>query len=536
MVRIILTDRTFEYDVRSLTKAFFKDENIVVVDENYSEELKENELNDRKLNNTKRHRKNNRQIEDDKVTYEFYVSVSDNNIELRLESVEVDIDIHKSLIVDLREELDKEKDNEIVDSLEYKAKCKNILKKAIYKILSQALDIELPWGTLTGIRPSKIAMDRLCKGDNDDDIKSFMKNTYLAEDSKIELALEVAHREKEILEDIDYKNGYSLYIGIPFCPTRCSYCSFTSYPLDKYECMVEAYIEALIKEMEYASTMVKNKVLTTVYIGGGTPTTLSPEQLDRIINKLKELWDFSTVREFTVEAGRPDSITREKLQVLKEQGVTRISINPQTMKQETLDLIGRKHTVDSIVDAYNLAREVGHKNINMDLILGLPGETLDDVKYTLNRIKELDPDNLTVHTLAIKRAAYLNIYKDKYEELLPKHVTDMVDETLRYAKANGYIPYYMYRQKNMTDNLENIGYAKYGLEGIYNILIMEERQSILALGAGAVCKFVDYKDNRIERLDNVKSLKDYIERIDDMIEKKKNFVSSKGAYFDGIFR
>ena len=502
MIRIVLSDRTFEYDVRSLTKAFFKNEDMEVVD-----------------------------IDSDCDEAEFTFKVFTSDDEIKLELVSKKKDINKELIEDISRKI-----GNVPNELEYKAKYKNILKRLIYRLLSETLDIVLPWGTLTGIRPSKIVYEQLEKDSSDDEIRKFMKETYLTDDNKIELALEIAHREKYILEDIDYKNGYSLYIGIPFCPTRCSYCSFTSYPLEKYENVVEDYIDALIKEMEYASTMIKNKILTTVYIGGGTPTTLSASQVDRIINKLKELWDFSTVREFTVEAGRPDSITRDKLQVLKDQGVTRISINPQSMRQKTLDLIGRKHTIESIVNAFNLAREVGHKNINMDLILGLPGETIEDVRFTLDEIKKLNPDNLTVHTLAIKRAAYLNIYKDKYEKLLPEHVTDMVDETFRFGKANGYVPYYMYRQKNMTDNLENIGYAKPGLEGIYNILIMEERQNILALGAGAVCKFVDYKNNRIERVDNVKSLKDYIERIDDMIEKKKNFLSSKGAYFDGIFR
>lgn len=510
MVRIKLNDKTFEYDVRSLTKAFFKDEDMIV------EEVKESDSVE--LGSDK-----------DNEEYIFHVNTTSNKIELDICNKKKGI--HKSLLEILPEEL-----KSVQNDLEYKAKYKNILKRHIYRLLSEVLDIELPWGTLTGIRPSKIVLEILEQGKEDEYIRQHMSHTYLTSDAKIDLALSIAHREKEILDEIDYKNGYSLYVGIPFCPTRCSYCSFTSYPLDKYEDMVEDYIQALFKEMEYASTMIKNKILTTVYIGGGTPTTLSSSQLERIINKIKELWDFTTVKEFTVEAGRPDSITREKLEVLKECGVTRISINPQTMKQKTLDLIGRKHSVDSIVETYNMAREIGHNNINMDLILGLPGETLDDVKYTLGKIKELNPDNLTVHTLAIKRAAYLNIYKDKYEDMLPEHITDMVEETLKYAKEQNYIPYYMYRQKNMTDNLENIGYARYGLEGIYNILMMEERQNILALGAGAVCKFVDYRNNRIERLDNVKSLRDYITRIDDMIEKKMRFSSGKGAYFDGIFR
>ena len=226
----------------------------------------------------------------------------------------------------------------------------------------------------------------------------------------------------------------------------------------------------------------------------------------------------------TVEAGRPDSITKEKLQILKDYGVGRISINPQSMRQKTLDIIGRKHTVQQIEEAFYMAREVGHDNINMDIIIGLSGETPEDVSYTLEQIHKLNPDSLTVHTLAIKRAARLNTNKELYANLKARDPLTMLQLTYDYAKENNYLPYYLYRQKNMAENLENIGYARYGKEGIYNILIMEEKQTILALGAGGSSKFVFHNENRIERVENVKSLKDYNERVDEMISRKIDFL------------
>ena len=225
-----------------------------------------------------------------------------------------------------------------------------------------------------------------------------------------------------------------------------------------------------------------------------------------------------------MEAGRPDSITREKLEILKDFGVSRISINPQSMRQKTLDLIGRKHTATQIEEAFYLAREIGHDNINMDIIIGLSGENPSDVLYTLDKIKSMNPDSLTVHTLAIKRAARLNTQREQYKDMEAVRVSDMLSETVLFANENDYHPYYLYRQKNMAENLENVGYARHGKEGIYNILIMEEKQTILALGAGGSSKFVFHKENRIERVENVKSVMDYTERIDEMIQRKKDFL------------
>lgn len=411
-----------------------------------------------------------------------------------------------------------------VDFLDRKA-TKNAMKRLIYKVMNQVTGKELPWGTLTGIRPTKIPMSLMerKKPLDDEQIYRYMKDNYYVSDEKIKLSTGIAKKEIDILRDIDYKEGYSLYIGIPFCPSTCLYCSFTSYNIDAYRNKVDAYIDALIKEIDYAANTFRDKKLNTVYFGGGTPTTLSPEQLERLIEKVKNSFDFSNVREFTVEAGRPDSITKEKLKVLKKYGVTRISINPQTMKQETLDIIGRKHTVEQVREAFAMAREEGFDNINMDFIVGLPNEGIEDVRYTMEEAVKLNPDSITVHSLAVKRAARLNMFKDEYKELSIENNQEIMKLTADYAEKMGMEPYYLYRQKNIAGNMENVGYAREGKTGIYNILIMEEKQTIVALGAGSVTKYVYPDGEQIERVDNVKNVDQYIERIDEMIERKINF-------------
>ena len=340
---------------------------------------------------------------------------------------------------------------------------KNGLKRFLYRTLSKVTGQKLPWGNLTGIRPTKIAYGMLDEGRSDAEILDFMEQSHYVSEEKALLGIDIAKRERDLLKEIHYEGGYSLYIGIPFCPTTCLYCSFTSYPIAAFRRQVDAYVDAVIKEMDYVAENFKDKVLDTVYIGGGTPTTLEPEQLDRLITALKSKFDFSTVKEFTVEAGRADSITREKLEVLHRHQVSRISVNPQTMKQETLDIIGRKASVEQVLTAY--------------------------------RIQENGVSML--------------------------HNTD---ETMKIAAAGaeklGMKPYYLYRQKNMSGNFENTGYARPGKYGLYNILIMEEKQTIVALGAGSITKGV-FPDGRIERCDNVKDVGLYIEKIDEMIERKK---------------
>ena len=402
-------------------------------------------------------------------------------------------------------------------------------KSYLYDRLSQMTGKTLPWGYLTGVRPSKIAYVMLEDGEDEQTIKKHFMDKHKASEKKASLAINVAKKEMDILNKIDYKNGYSLYIGIPFCPSICLYCSFSSYALDAYKNYVDDYLDALIKEMTFVARAMKGRRLDTVYFGGGTPTTLGAAQLDRLITALKELFDIDGCHEFTVEAGRPDSITRDKLKVLKAHNVGRISINPQTMNQKTLDLIGRKHTVEDIKNAYAMAREAGLDNINMDMILGLPGEGVDEVYHTLNEIKAMRPESLTVHSLAIKRASRLNILRQQYTELSIKNTDSIIAMTEQTARDLNMQPYYMYRQKNMAGNFENVGYAVAGLECIYNILIMEEKQTIIACGAGASTKVVFHNEGdenhsvRIERIENVKDVRSYVERIDEMIERKRKF-------------
>ena len=406
-----------------------------------------------------------------------------------------------------------------------KTEAKNVLKRNLYEMLSSYTGKTLPWGTLTGIRPVKIPMKFLEEGKSREEIRAYMKETYFTSEEKISLSIDIAERELALLNQIDYENGYSLYIGIPFCPTTCLYCSFTSYPLKAWASRVDTYLDALEKEIDFTAAKFASKRLNSIYIGGGTPTTLEPYQLDRLLRKIKCSFDLADCLEFTVEAGRPDSITEEKLKVLRRHGISRISINPQTMKQETLDLIGRRHTVEQTVESFRLARELGFDNINMDLIMGLPGEQLSDVRETMEQIAALKPDNLTVHSLALKRAARLNMFKEDYQDYEMVNTQEHMDVVASYAEKLGLHPYYLYRQKGMAGNLENVGYAADGMAGVYNVLIMEEKQTIMALGAGATTKFVRYPgggkgEPLITRVENVKDVKNYLERIDEMIERK----------------
>ena len=401
---------------------------------------------------------------------------------------------------------------------------KTAIKRELYNMLSKRTGKELPWGTLTGIRPTKIALTRLYEGWTEDEIRKYMADTYLTSREKIDLSVEIAEREKNLLSRVDYENGYSLYVGIPFCPTTCLYCSFTSFPIGAWRGKMHLYLEALFKELEYVAHQMKGKTLDTIYFGGGTPTALEAEELDAILTKIEETFDLSAVKEFTVEVGRPDSITEEKLRTLRAHGITRISINPQTMKQATLDLIGRRHTVEKVKEQFRLARELGFDNINMDLIIGLPEEDINDVRDTMEQIRELAPDSVTVHSLAIKRAARLNIFRERYAGLKIENTQEMIDLTASCARLMGLVPYYLYRQKNMAGNFENVGYAAPDKECIYNILIMEERQTIVACGAGTTTKVVFPKENRLERVENVKDVEQYISRIDEMIERKQKML------------
>lgn len=404
---------------------------------------------------------------------------------------------------------------------------KDLLKYDLYLLLSRLSGRTLPWGNLTGIRPAKLAMGMLEEGLGNVEIAQEMRSRYLVSPEKTALAVTIANREREILKDIDYDRGYSLYVGIPFCPSICLYCSFSSYPLSQWKSRVDDYLKALSHEITEVAGIMKSqgRHLDSIYIGGGTPTTLEPDQLRFLLDAITQSFPVDEALEFTLEAGRPDSIDKDKLIAISEYPVTRISVNPQTMNQVTLDVIGRRHTVEQTREAFLLARECGFDDINMDLIIGLPGEGMSMVAHTLEEIRSLGPDSLTVHSLAVKRAARLNIFRDQYKEMTFENNQEILSLTMKAAYEMGMGPYYLYRQKNMKGNFENVGYAKVDKAGIYNILIMEEKEPIIALGAGGASKLVCDGGHRIERVSNVKDVDAYIGRIDEMIERKRKGIA-----------
>lgn len=468
-IAIILNDRSFEYDIYTLVIAFFQGIRTQVFDPGAGQE--------------------------EEADLTVSAMILDTDITLQVGAKE------RTIMVP-----------EHADRSMYK----NLIKRNLYEMLRNLCGRDLPWGNLTGIRPVKLAMQLLKEPKA---AAGQMQERYYVNPKKADLAVRIALRERKLLDGIDTKNGYSLYIGIPFCPSICLYCSFSSYPLGLWEKRVDEYLDALLKEMAACRGCFSGKTLHTVYIGGGTPTTLSPAQLERLLQAVEENFDLSTVMEYTVEAGRPDSITRRKLEVIRAHPVTRISVNPQTMNQKTLDVIGRRHTVEDTLRAYEMARSLGYDNINMDLIVGLPGEGIEEIEHTMEQIEALDPDDVTVHALALKRAARLALHMDEYEKISFLASDRIMERCEEGCRRLGMTPYYLYRQKNMAGNYENVGYAKPGRAGMYNILIMEEVECILALGASGSTKIV-HGDGRIERVENVKDVRNYLERTDEMIRRK----------------
>lgn len=406
---------------------------------------------------------------------------------------------------------------------------KNKVKEVVYRALSKHCKRTLSWGILTGIRPAKIPLRMLMKGMSCGEVRTALQETYLVSARKAKLAVDVAEKEYELVEPLDYENGYSVYIGIPFCPSICQYCSFSSYDYGAYETKIEAYLDALEKEIKAVAENMGERQLHTVYVGGGTPTSLNDRELQRLMDMIRRDLPMKNALEFTVEAGRPDTITETKIAILKDAGVTRISINPQSMKQHTLELLGRRHKVEQIREVFALARDAGFDNINMDLIIGLPEEDEVDFYNTLLQVKDLGPDSVTVHTLVIKRASRMR--REQLEQGDGIHPEDTLIPILQKGSEDmlrdfGYEPYYMYRQKNKAGttkntNQENVAYARAGKECLYNVLIMEELETIVALGSGGSTKHVIHEENRMERIENVKSVDDYISRIDEMIERKE---------------
>lgn len=391
----------------------------------------------------------------------------------------------------------------------------------LFELLCKASGYAPPWGMLTGVRPAKL-LRMLLENNSEEFVKERFIKDYRCSKEKYNLCRETLKYEEPILE-LSQKNSFSLYIGIPFCPTRCSYCSFVSQSVEKAGKLIPQYCDLLVKEIE-ATAQAANRCglrLETVYMGGGTPTTLSAEQLDRILSSVYQHFDTSHLREFTVEAGRPDTITKEKLEAIKKNKVGRISINPQTLSDEVLRNIGRKHTAEQVYKSMHLAREVGFDCINMDLIAGLSGDTPESFAATLDGVLSLSPENITVHTLSVKRASNIMTgqeFKPDIHSLMPSNMLEQCSERL---PANGYHPYYLYRQTRMLGNLENVGWALDGFDGLYNVYIMDETHTILACGAGAVTKLRQYGVNNIERIYNYKFPYEYISDFETILARKR---------------
>ncbi|MDE6764186.1 MAG: coproporphyrinogen dehydrogenase HemZ [Oscillospiraceae bacterium] len=395
----------------------------------------------------------------------------------------------------------------------------------LYLIMQKLKGIIPAWGLLTGIRPVKKVNELLEQGLDKAEIFSALKEKYMVSDEKLELAYSTAVTQADALKALD-KRSYSLYVSIPFCPSRCSYCSFVSHSIESAGAkkLLPDYVKKLCEEIAQTAEIAEELGLRldTVYIGGGTPTSLSAEQLEAVMTAVKKNFDISKIREYTVEAGRSDTITEKKLEIIRDFGATRISVNPQTMNDSVLEAIGRRHTAKDVVSAFETARRLGFGNINMDVIAGLPSDTPESFAQTIETLCGLDPESITIHTLTVKRSSKLF---SEEERRVDGRVSEMVRTGQTVLLEKGYLPYYLYRQKNTVDNLENVGFAKAGYECLYNIYIMEEAQTILAAGAGGSTKLVNTDTGKIVRLFNYKFPYEYISRYDKMIAKKEGITN-----------
>ncbi len=391
---------------------------------------------------------------------------------------------------------------------------KRFIKNALYSLLKGYTGTKPPWGSLTGIRPTKLARELLAEMGGK--AKEFFQAEFDVDGHKATLAFDIAQNQLPLIKDIT-ANDLDIYVGIPFCVSRCSYCSFGSHELKKSRKITGQYLDALAREIEGAKRLAEGRNVRCIYVGGGTPTALDAEELQTLFGVLKSA--FPHCKEFTVEAGRPDTMDAKKLAAIKESGATRVCVNAQTTNGDTLQRIGRTYGAGEFDSAFRLAREHGFDFVNTDIILGLPGETLKDVQKTLEDVCGFDPENVTVHTLAIKNAANLTL-DDSAKFADAAAVAKMVDFSREFLEGRGYIPYYLYRQKYMAGNLENVGYAKPGKLCLYNIDIMEELADNLSFGAGAMSKRIFAAEKRIERSCNIKEVNLYMERVDEMVQRK----------------
>ncbi len=478
-MNLYVKNHNFHFELENLTRLFFPNEKITVI----------------------------RDFSEPQPPY-IYTEVSDKiTISVNIGSFNKSETVVKKLTDD---------DNELVSA------------QLLYKLLCDFTGLTQPWGILTGVRPVKL-LRRLAEESNEEQaVKKFEKDFFVSNE-KIALSRETEHNERKILE-LSKPESFSLYVGIPFCPSRCSYCSFVMASIERAEKLIEPYTKLLCEEIKQTAE-IANKLglrLETVYFGGGTPTTLSAEQLDTVLGTVNKSFDMSTCREFTVEAGRPDTIDIAKLFALKENKVDRISINPQTVNDEVLKTIGRKHTAQQFFDAFELARKCGFDNINTDLIAGLPTDTPESFKNSLDSIVRLNAECITVHTLCMKRASRLTTEGVTLDLQQARDAREMLAYTQNILGQNEYIPYYMYRQSRMVGNLENVGWSKRGFESLYNVYVMDETHTILACGSGGVTKLKRNNPDYLERIFNFKYPYEYIDRFDELIQRKSGIMQFYG--------
>jgi len=478
-MNLYVKNHNFHFELENLTRLFFPNEKITVI----------------------------RDFSEPQPPY-IYTEVSDKiTISVNIGSFNKSETVVKKLTDD---------DNELVSA------------QLLYKLLCDFTGLTQPWGILTGVRPVKL-LRRLAEESNEEQaVKKFEKDFFVSNE-KIALSRETEHNERKILE-LSKPESFSLYVGIPFCPSRCSYCSFVMASIERAEKLIEPYTKLLCEEIKRTAE-IANKLglrLETVYFGGGTPTTLSAEQLDTVLGTVNKSFDMSTCREFTVEAGRPDTIDIAKLFALKENNVDRISINPQTVNDEVLKTIGRKHTAQQFFDAFELARKCGFDNINTDLIAGLPTDTPESFKNSLDSIVRLNAECITVHTLCMKRASRLTTEGVTLDLQQARDAREMLAYTQNILGQNEYLPYYMYRQSRMVGNLENVGWSKKGFESLYNVYVMDETHTILACGSGGVTKLKRNNPDYLERIFNFKYPYEYIDRFDELIQRKSGIMQFYG--------
>lgn len=485
-MKIYIINNTFHYEMENLTRVFFPNEKIEIIRDDFS----------------------------DKTIFEAPA------VKTLITNKENDKLIEVEVIFDNYQNQASQKVAYIENDEDYKNEQERVMAVCLYKLLADYTKMNPPWGILTGVRPIKL-FRRLSEQFGTEYTKKYFKEKFLVTDEKIALAEETEKNELPIIK-MSSKNSYSLYISIPFCPSRCSYCSFISQATLKAKKLIEPYVDLLCKEIEYTASIIKgqNLKLETVYIGGGTPTTLNAEQMDKLLKTINTSFPVEQCKEFTVEAGRPDTITEDKLKVILANGADRISINPQTMNDKVLEAIGRKHTAQQTIDAFNLARKVGFNHINMDLIVGLPEDTLDSFKNTLDIITGLNPESITVHTLSMKRSSNLTIQGVQIIKKDAETAAQMHSYCKNLLEEKGFRPYYLYRQSRMVGNLENIGYAKKGNDGLYNVYIMDETHSILGCGAGAVTKLKNQEEGNLNRVFNYKYPDWYVNDFQEMIKRK----------------